>query len=122
MVKFLTNSEYTVYFSTNLNPFFFILRKLIITTRNDIKDVTVIIPATGILLVAFSKPILAEVDPAIPILIIPSRADAVPSLFRMGARASAIPLGEVNPIHSKTRKRNAMLRFLSNQLFVTPVK
>ena len=110
------------YFNTTSTPFIFSLLKPNNINISDKKAVTIIIPATGILFVALSNPILAELRPATPILIIPTRADALPRFLRIGARASAIPLGDAKPIHNNTRNRKAIFRFMSNQWFVTPVK
>jgi len=46
--------------------------------QQSIAEVIVIMPATGMLLVAFRNPTVAEANPAIPILIIPTSAEAVP--------------------------------------------
>ena len=54
---------------------------LIIKIEKEIHAVTSIIPATGTPSVTFSKPIPPEVIPAIPIRMVPTRADALPRFF-----------------------------------------
>ena len=48
--------------------------------------------------------VLADANPATPILIVPKMADALPRFSEKGSNASAIALGEVKPRQSKRMK------------------
>ena len=99
------------------------LMRFLLTNKmeKEITAVTTIIPAIGTPSVTFNKPIPPVVNPAIPIRMVPTKADALPNFFWIGARANAIPLGEVNPRHNKIRNKNTIMVFLPYNPFNVPM-